>query len=69
MILKVKYKSKSSPEESFVQSFIGIDYDDCWNQKCDYEEYLEALHDNNIHNIYNIKVISKSDFEEWNEKN
>ena len=64
MILKVKYELKSSPEESFVQSFIGIDYDDCWNQKCDYEEYQEALHDNNICNIYNIKVISKPDFEE-----
>ena len=69
MILKVKYESKSSHGESFVQSFIGIDYDDCWNQKCDYEEYIEVLNDNNIRNIYNIKVISKPDFEEWNEKN
>lgn len=69
MILKIFYESINPHHSSMTQTFIGIDYNDCWNQKCDYEEYIEVLNDNNIRNIYNIKVISNPDFKEWNEKN
>lgn len=69
MKLKILYEPINPHYSSMTQTFIGVDEEDCWNQKYEFEEYLEALNDNNIHNIYNIKVISNFNLEEWNEKN
>ena len=68
MILKVIYESLHPIRESFIQSFIGIDSESCWKQKDEFEAFLKAKNEDDVSNIYNIKVVCNPDFMEGGEE-
>lgn len=57
MILKILYESIDPDYSSMTQTFIGVDDEDCWNQKCEFEEWLGRYHPDGIKCIYRDKII------------
>ena len=57
MKLKVKYISIDQYETTHEQTFIGIDINDCDNQRYEYEKYLGRYHSNGISSIFKTEII------------
>ena len=57
MKLKVKYISIDPYETTHEQTFIGIDINDCDNQRYEYEKYLGRYHSNGISSIFKTEII------------
>lgn len=57
--LKIKYIAIGPYYSDQVQTFIGFDIDDCWNQEVDFEKYLGREHPHGINTIYKIKIIEE----------
>lgn len=57
MILKILYESIDPYYSSMTQTYIGVDDEDCWNQKCEFEEWLGRNHPDGIKCIYRDKII------------
>lgn len=57
MILKILYESIDPYYSSMTQTFIGVDDEDCWNQKCEFEEWLGRNQPDGIKCIYRDKII------------
>ena len=59
MVLKVYYEAIDPYYSSMTQTFIGIDYDDCLNQKYEFEEWLGRYHSSGIKCIYRDKILDE----------
>ena len=59
MILKIYYESICPYYSSMVQTFIGVDEQDCWNQKYEFEKWLGREHPAGIKFIYRDKILDE----------
>ena len=59
MILKVFYEATNPYYSSMTQTFIGIDYDDCWDQKYEFEKWLGRYYPSGIRYIYRVKILDE----------
>lgn len=41
-----------------TQTFIGVDEDDCWNQKYEFEKWLGRYYPSGIRYIYKVKILN-----------
>lgn len=58
MILKVYYEAIDPYYSSMTQTFIGVDEEDCWNQKYEFEEWLGRYYSSGIRYIYRVKILN-----------
>ena len=57
--LIVKYKAKDPYHSDQIQTFIGCDINSCWDQMCDFEEWLGREHPSCVMAIYNSDIIKE----------
>lgn len=57
--LKIKYKATDPYYSDQVQTFIGIDANDCWTQMYEFEEWLGKEHPCGIRFIYKTEIIEE----------
>lgn len=55
--LDVKYTAIDPYYSDQEQTFIGYNIDDCWLQKCDFDEWLGRNHLSGISTIYKCEII------------
>lgn len=58
MTLKIFYEAIDPYCSSMTQVFIGIDEKSCWNQKYEFDKWLERHHSSGIRCIYRDKFLS-----------
>lgn len=58
MVLKVYYEAIDPYYSSMTQTFIGVDEDDCWNQKYEFEKWLGRYYPSGIRYIYKVKILN-----------
>ena len=59
MILKIFYKAIDPYYSSMTQTVIGVDEEDCWNQKYEFEKWLGRYHPVGIKCIYRDKILDE----------
>lgn len=59
--LKVEYRSRSRWCQDQIQTFIGYDLDDCWQQMKDFEQYLGRDYDEGYEVIYQRIIIEEKE--------
>lgn len=59
MILKILYESIDPYYSSMTQTFIGVDNEDCWNQKREFDKWLGRYHPAGIRCIYRDKILDE----------
>ena len=57
--LDVKYTAIDPYYSDQEQTFIGYNIDDCWPQKCDFDEWLGRNHLSGISTIYKCEIINE----------
>lgn len=58
MVLKVYYEAIDPYYSSMTQTFIGIDEEDCWEQKYEFEKWLGRYNPAGIKFIYRDKILN-----------
>lgn len=61
MKLKILYESIDPYYSSMTQTFIGVDEEDCWNQKYKFEKWLGRNHPAGIKCIYRDIILDKKE--------
>lgn len=57
MILKIFYKAIDPYYSDMTQTFIGVDDQDCWNQKYEFDKWLGRYHSAGIRCIYRDYIV------------
>lgn len=57
--LDIKYIAIDPYYSDQEQTFIGYNIDDCWSQKCDFDDWLGRNHPSGISTIYKCEIIQE----------
>lgn len=58
-LIKIRYNAIDPYYSTTEQTFIGMSLDDCWTQKCEFEQWLGRNHPAGIMCIYRPEILEE----------